>query len=323
MKLSTRLAAAFAAGIAIVFAPAAAAQDYPSRLIRIVVPFPAGDGSDRIARILAERMQSKWNQTVVVENRTGAGGNIGAEFVSKAPPDGYTLMVTPQFTLVINKSLYPKLNFDPNTFAPVSILVGGDLVLVTNPRVTATNVQELIALAKAKGGTMNYASPGTGSMGHLIGEYFKTREGVNIAHIPYKGGTPALMDLLAGQVDMMFVALGPTVSHVKAGKLRALGVTGEKRSRSLPDAPLMSAVLPDFVFTYWFGMVAPPGTPPAITAKLSATMAEILRQPDVQQKVNDLSLEVVAGTPEQMEAAMARERERWERVIKATGVTAE
>jgi tripartite-type tricarboxylate transporter receptor subunit TctC len=323
MNWWTRLAGPLLAGVAILQAPVATAQDYPSRLIRIVVPFPAGDGSDRIARILAERMQAKWNQPVVVENRTGAGGNIGAEAVSKAPPDGYTLMVTPQFTLVINKSLYPKLNFDPNAFAPVSVLVGGDIVLVTNPRVPASNVQELISYAKSKGGAVNYASPGAGSMGHLIGEYFKTREGVNIAHIPYKGGTPALMDLLAGQVDMMFVALGPTVPHVKAGKLRALGVAGEKRSRSLPDVPLMSTMLPDFVFTYWFGMVAPPGTPQAITSKLSATMAEILKQPDVQQKVHDLNLEVVAGTPEQMEAAMVKERERWERIIKATGVTAE
>jgi tripartite-type tricarboxylate transporter receptor subunit TctC len=287
------------------------------------VPFPAGDGSDRVARILAERLQVRFGQSVIVENRIGAGGNLGAESVAKSPPDGYTLMMTPQFPLVINKSLYPRLGYDPNAFVPVTMAVAGDMVLVTKPGLPVNSVQELTAYAKAHPGTLNYASPGAGSMGHLIAEAFKSRAGVDIAHIPYKGGTPALMDLLGGQVDMMFVALGPTVQHVRAGKLRALAVTGDKRARAFPEVPLMSPSLNDFVFSYWFGMVAPPGTPAAIAAKLSAAIGDVLKQPDVQQKLMELNLEPVASTPEQMTAVMARERERWAAIIRAGGITAE
>lgn len=305
-------------------APSAQAPaDYPNKLIRIVVPFPSGDGSDRIARILAERLQAKWGQSVIVENRPGAGGNLGAESVAKSAPDGYTLMITPQFPLVINKSLYARLGYDPNAFVPVTIVVAGDIVLVTKPTLPVVNVQELVTYAKAHPKTLNYASPGAGSIGHLIAEHFKSRVGADIAHIPYKGGTPALMDLLGGQVDMMFVALSPTVQHVRAGKLRALAVTGEKRSRAFPEVPLMSASWPDFVFSYWFGMVAPPGTPPAIANKLAAAVAEVLKQPDVQQKVSELNLEAVASGPEQMSATMSRERERWASIIRAGGITAE
>jgi tripartite-type tricarboxylate transporter receptor subunit TctC len=302
---------------------AALAQEYPSRLIRIVVPFPTGDGSDRTGRMIAEKLQAKWGQPAIVENRTGGGGNIGAELVAKAPPDGYTLMYTPNFTLVINKSLYKQLGYDPDAFVPVSIAVAGDTALLTHSRVPANSVQELIAYAKANPKGLNYASPGAGSQGHLIAEYFKSRTGVNITHVPYKGGTPALMDLLGGQVDMMFVAVGPTVQHVRAGRIRALAITGANRSRSLPEVPLLSETLPDFVFGYWFGMVAPPGTPAAITNRLSAAIAEALQQPDFAQRLIELTLEPVGSTPEKMNEVMRAERERWGPIVRTSGATAE
>jgi tripartite-type tricarboxylate transporter receptor subunit TctC len=232
-------------------------------------------------------------------------------------------MYTPNFTLVINKSLYKQLGYDPDAFVPVSIAVAGDTALLTHSRVPANSVQELIAYAKANPKGLNYASPGAGSQGHLIAEYFKSRTGVNITHVPYKGGTPALMDLLGGQVDMMFVAVGPTVQHVRAGRIRALAITGANRSRSLPEVPLLSETLPDFVFGYWFGMVAPPGTPAAITNRLSAAIAEALQQPDFAQRLIELTLEPVGSTPEKMNEVMRAERERWGPIVRTSGATAE
>lgn len=305
------------------FSLAAHAQDYPGKPIKIIVPTPAGGGSDRVARLIAEKLRGKWGQTVTVENRAGGGGNIGAEVVSKAAPDGYTLLFTPQFPLVVNKSLYSKLNYDPDAFVPVSVAVAGDMVLLVHPKIPVTSVQQLIAFAKANPDRLNYASPGSGSIGHLMTELFKSTAGVKAAHVPYKGSAPALMDLLGGQVDMMFVDLGSALQHIRTGKVRAIAIASDKRNPFLPHVPIISDVLPDFVFTSWFGMVAPAGTPPAVANKLSVAIAEALKQPDVTPRLQELSIEVIGSTPAQMGQVMKRDRERWGNVVRASGATAE
>jgi tripartite-type tricarboxylate transporter receptor subunit TctC len=309
--------------VLLAFSLASQAQDYPSKPIRIVIPTPPGGGSDRVIRLIAEKLRAKWGQTVTVENRPGGGGNIGAEAVARAAPDGHTLLFTPQFTLVINKSLYSKLSFDPDTFVPVSLAVAGDMVLLINSKLPITNVQQLIAFAKANPDRLNYASGGIGSMGHLMAELFKTTTGIKAAHVPYKGSSPSLTDLIGGQVDMMFVALGPALQHIRAGKVRAIAIASDKRNSLLPEVPTVSDTLPDFAFRYWFGMVAPAGTPPAIANKLSVAVAEVLRHPDVTPALQKLNIEVVGSTPAEMDKVMKRDRELWGAVLRASGATAE
>ncbi len=301
------------------------AQDsaYPNRVVRIVVPFTAGDSSDRIARLLAESFQAKWGQTFVVENRPGGGGNIGAGAVAHAPGDGYTLLFTPQFPLVVNKSLYPKLSYDPNVLLPVSIAVEGDMLLLAHPKLNANSVQDVIAAAKAAPEKINYASPGIGSMGHLIGEYFNTKAGVKTTHIVYKGASPALTDLLAGQVEMMFISVGAGLPHINAGKLRAVATTGDTRNVALPGTPLVSDVLPEFHFTYWFGMAAPPGTPKPIVDKLAEAMNEALAQPQMTQALRQFSLRAVGSGPQKMQQVMDQERPRWGSIVETSGAKAE
>lgn len=309
---------------AVVFSAAAYAQDYPSKPIKIIVPNPPGGGPDVIARIFAEKFQEKWNQPVIVENRAGSGGNIGAEVGFRAAPDGYTLVFTPHPALVINKSLYTKLNFDPDAFVPISVAVGIPVVMVVNPKVDAQNLQQFIALAKANPDKLNYGSGGSGGTPHIAGEYFKAKTGVKMVHVPYKGNAPAVVDLLSGQVDMMMLDLGPVLQYIRSGKLRALGVTADKRNPALPDVPAMSEVLPGFVVTAWFGMVAPPKTPAAIANKISAAMAEILKQPDVVKRLLDMgNVEPIGTTPEQMAQFMRSERQIWGKLIRDIGAKAD
>lgn len=304
--------------LALAFALAAGAQDYPSKPIKIIVPNPPGGGNDLVARFVMERLRDKWGQPVIVENRAGASGSIGAELVAKSPPDGYTLLVSPPASLVINKSLYPKLAYDPDAFVPVSIIVSGAGVLVVHPAVAAHNVQQLIAFAKANPDKLNYASQGTGTIAHLAGELFQSITGARSVHVPYKGSGPAIAGLLAGQVSMMFSELAPALPHINAGKLRMLAVGSEKRLASLPDVPALSEALPGFAFSYWIGMVAPAGTPAAIADKLSGAVAE-LKQGEAGKRLTDMSLEPVGSTPAQTAAFMKRESERWGNVIRVTG----
>jgi tripartite-type tricarboxylate transporter receptor subunit TctC len=306
------------------FALAAQAQDYPGRPIRIVVPFPAGGSADLIPRIVGEKLAAKWGQAVVVENRPGAAGNIGAELVYKSEPDGYTLLSAPPPPLVINQSLYKKLAFDPAQFVPVSVMAAIPNVLLVNPSVGASSVQELIAFAKAAPGRLNYASQGSGSTSHLTAEMFKSVAGkLQITHIPYKGTAPALTDLLGGQVDIMFDNLGVSLQHVKSGKLRALAVCSEKRIAALPDVPALSELLPGFVAIAWFGVVAPPKTPTPIAEKLSAAIAEVLKLPDVLKRLAELSAEPLGYSPAQMSAFMKQDAARWLEVIRSAGVKME
>jgi tripartite-type tricarboxylate transporter receptor subunit TctC len=302
----------------LMFSLAAGAQEYPVKPIKIVMPTPPGGSSDRMARVIAEKLRLKWGQTVTVENRPGAGGNIGAEYVAKAPPDGYTLLFTPQFPLVINKSLYTKLAFDPDLFVPVSIAAAGDMVLIAHPKVPFNNVQQMIDYGKANPDKLSYASPGSGSTGHLMMELFNSMSGTKSTHIPYKGSAPALMDVVSGQVEVMFVDFGSALPHIRSGKLRALGIASEKRNAHLPDVPTVTEALPDFVFPSWFGMVAPAGTPQPIAEKLSATIAEALKQPDVAKRLAEINVEAVASTPAEMARTMQRDRELWAKVIRAS-----
>jgi tripartite-type tricarboxylate transporter receptor subunit TctC len=276
------------------------AADYPNKMIKIVVPIPPGGGFDTVARLMAEKFRQKWGQTVVVENRPGAASNIGAETAFRATPDGYTLLFTPPAPLVINKSVYPKLSYDPDAFVPVAVIAMAPNVLLVHPKVPANNVQQLIALAKENPDKLNYASGGSGATPHLTAEWFKLASGAKITHVPYKGNVNAHLGLLQGQVDMMFGELSSALPVIRMGTAKALAVGSEKRSPFLPDVPTMAEVLPGFVSMSWLGVVAPPGTPSAIANKLSATIAEILKQPDIARQLHDMSFEAVGGTPAEM-----------------------
>lgn len=299
------------------------AQIYPAKPIKIIVPSPGGATTDTLARIIAEKLQEKWTQPVIVDDRGGAGGNIGAEEAIKSVPDGYTLMFSYPAPLVVNKALYAKLSYDPDSFVPISLVAIVPLVLAVNPDLAVSDVQQLIAFAKVHPNQLNYASQGYGTTGHLAGELFKSMAGIDIVHVPYKGSTPALTDLLGGQVQMMFVELSTVRSQINAGRLRALAVGSESRNRFLPDVPAMAEVLPGFQASTWFGMVAPPGTPAGIVGELSSAVSEAIHEPDVVERFADLSANMVGDTPAEMAAFLHQERERWRKVIQASGAKAE
>jgi tripartite-type tricarboxylate transporter receptor subunit TctC len=302
-------------------APAAAAQEYPSRPIRVIVPFPAGGTADVMPRIFGEKLAAKWGQPVIVDNRPGAAGNIGAELVYRAEADGYTLLSAPPPPLVINPFLYPKLGFDPSRFVTVGIMGAVPNVLLVNPRVPAANVQELIAYARGNPDRLNYASQGNGTTSHLTTEMFKALAGgLKIGHVPYKGTAPALAAVLGNETNLMFDNLGVSLPHALSGRLRALAVCSEARVSALPQVPAMAETWPGFVSIAWFGVVAPPGTAQKIAARLSSAIAEAIRLPDVAKRLADLSAEPVGSTPAQMAAFMKQDAERWRKVIESTGV---
>ena len=300
------------------------AQDWPSKPVRIIVPFPPGGSADLLPRVVGEKLSKQWGQPVIVDNRPGSAGNIGAAAVFQAEPDGYTLLSAPPPPLVINRLLYPKLAYDSTQFVPMSVIAAIPNVLLVHPSVKAGSVAELIALAKSTPGKLNYASQGSGATSHLTAELFKSMAGaLQITHVPYKGTAPALADLLAGQVDMMFDNLGVSLPHVKSGKLRALGVASTRRFRSLPDVPALAETLPGFESVAWFGIVGPPRTPSAIAEKVAAGVAETLRNPDVLRRLSDLSADPLGMTPAETAAFMKAETERWGAVIRSAGVKLE
>ncbi len=315
--------------VGLLLAASAWAQDpapgYPGRPIRVIVPFPAGGAADVLPRIVGERLAAHWGQPVVVENRVGASGSIGTEAVARAEPDGYTLLATPPAPLVINPSLYAKLAYDPAQFVPVTVMAAIPSVLLVNAsKVQANTLQEFVALVRANPDKFNYASQGTTTVSFLTTEMFKVAAGnLRITHIPYKGTAPGLAALLAGEVEAMFDNLGVTVQHVRAGKLRALAVGSERRVPSLPEVPAMAEFYPGFVSIAWFSVSAPPKTPAAIADKLSATIVEILREPNVAKRFDALSAEPIASTPAGMTAIMKEDAERWRNIIRAAGVKLE
>jgi len=300
--------------------PQADAQDYPSRPVKIIVPFPAGGTADVMPRVIGEWLSRKWGQPVVVENRTGAAGNIGAEAVAKAEPDGYTLLSAPPPPLVINQNLYPKLGFDPSEFVPIVIMGRVPNALVLNPKLPLNSVAEVIAYAKANPGKLTSATQGNGTTSHLTSELFQMMADLKFQHVPYRGSAPALTDLVAGSVDLMFDNLGVSLPLVKGGQLKLLGVATPKRMASLPDVPTIAETLPGFESAAWFAIVAPPKTPQAVVDKINADVNEALRQSDIVQRLTQLSAEPIGGTPQATAAYMREEIERWHKVIKAANV---
>ena len=315
--------AAFAAIAAIVFPYAALAQAtaYPTKPIRLVVPFPAGGATDILARAVAQKLTEVWGQPVVVDNRPGAGGNIGSELVAKSAPDGYTLEMGTVGTHAINPSLYAKMPYDHlKDFAPVILVAGVPNVLVVNPSLPVNSVRELIAYAKANPGKLNFASSGSGTSLHLSGELFKVMAGVEMAHVPYKGSAPALQDLIGGQVQLMFDNLPPSLPQIKAGKLRALGVTTATRAPALPDVPTIAeSGVPGFESSSWFGVLAPTGTPPAIIAKLNGEIAKWLSTPEASEKMLGVGANIAGGSPDDFARHIAAETAKWAKVVKDSG----
>jgi tripartite-type tricarboxylate transporter receptor subunit TctC len=309
---------ALLAGIAM--APPARAQDYPTRTVRIIVPFPAGGSADVIPRIVGEWLSRKWGHPVVVENRPGAAGNIGSELAYKAEPDGYTLLSAPPPPLVINQNLYPRLNFDPALFEKIIVMARIPNALVVTPKFAPKSVAEVIAYAKANPGKINSATQGIGTTSHLTSEMFQMMAGVKVQHVPYTGTAPALNDLVGGSVDIMFDNLGVSLALVKADKLRLIAVASPKRMASLSDAPTIAETLPGFESEAFFSVVAPPKTPSAIVDKINADINEALRQGDLAPRFAAMSAETVGGTPKETADYMRAEVERWNKVIKAANV---
>jgi tripartite-type tricarboxylate transporter receptor subunit TctC len=325
------LAAAVTALLALAPASGAAAQaekapsdGYPARPIRIVVPFPPGAGTDIIARMLAQVLGEAWRQTVIVDNRTGAGGTIGSDIVAKASPDGYTLLLGNVSTLALAPSLYPKLPYVPlRDFAPITLITTSHNVLVTHPSVPANSVKELIALAKARPGQLTYGSAGSGTTSHLGGALFAHMAGVQLVHVPYKGSAPAHVDLLAGQLQLSFSTIVTTLPFIKSGRLKGLAVTSLNRSPLLPHLPTVAETLPGFEVLVWQGIVAPAAAPRAIIARLNQEIAKSLHGPHMREYLAKQGLEAVGNTPEEFAAFIQSETGKWGKVIRLTGARAE
>lgn len=322
--MTTRLLAALAtAALFCAHMPTQAQAAFPDRPIRIVVPFSAGTSVDILPRLIAEKLAVRWSEPVVVENRPGASGNIGAEAVARAEPNGYTLLASPPPPLVINQNFYPKLAFDPAAFVPVTVIAQVPNVLVVAPKTGLRSIEELIALAKASPDKLSYASPGNATTPHLTAEWFKSVAGIHVVHVPYKGGAPALADLLGGHVDMMFANLGDVLPSITSGKLMVLAVASDTRHPALPAIPALSEHYPGFVSVAWYAIVAPPKTPPGIVEKLSSAIVETLKLPDVLARLGELAATPMGGTPAQTAAFMSEEAQRWRAVIAATGIHAD
>lgn len=301
------------------------AQVYPTKPVRIVNAFAPGGPSDLLARVVAQKLQEAWGQPVIVEAKTGAAGNIGMEFVARAPADGYALGVAPTGNLVVNPHIFAKLPYDPfKDFVPITLMATVENVLVVQPEVPAKSVQELVALARAKPGTLNFASPGSGSQAHLAGELLKSMTAIDIVHVAYKGTGPALNDVMGGQVTMMFSQMSSALPQVRAGKLRALGVASPKRSAAAPELPTVAEQgLAGFEAVSWYALVAPAGTPPEIVDRVQKEVARALQLPDVKERLAGLGAEPVGSTPAELAARMRTESARWAAVVKAAGIKAD
>ena len=302
----------------------ASAQNFPNKPIHIIVTFTSGGAPDTIARLIGERMSADWGQSVIIDNKPGAGGNIGADFVAKSAPDGYNIVVGTVGTHSINGALYPKMPYDMiKDFSPITLLATTPNMLVVHNDVPAKNLKEFIELGK-KEGKMSFASSGSGTSIHVSGELFKTVTGIDMTHIPYKGRASAIPDLLGGRVTMMFDNMPSSLPLVREGKLRALGVTSLKRSAAAPDIPtLAEAGLPGFEAVSWFAMFAPANTPKTIVSKLQLEIAKILKSPDISKRLLDIGLEPVGSTPEELAAYQISEIAKWAKVVKDSGAKLE
>ena len=313
--------ALFMIAVAVLSSTPADAEIFPDRPIHIVVPFPAGGSNDVVARFLGQKLSEIGGQSVIIDNRAGAGGNVGAEFVARSAPDGYTLLLTAPPPLAVNQSLYPHLAFDPAAdFAPIALVASVQIVLTVNPQVKAQSVSELIALAKAAPGTMNFGSSGYGSTNHLAGELFKSLAGIDIVHVPYRGAAPAMNDLIAGQIPILFDNMPAVQAQAHAGSLRALAVAGHARSPLFPELPTMiEAGVAGFEASSWFGLAAPAKTSPAVLKILTDDVIKALGDPDFAKRLSDVGAEPGSLSGEAFGAFLHAETEKWGKVVKDSG----
>jgi tripartite-type tricarboxylate transporter receptor subunit TctC len=325
MRSIQRYAACIAVAVAV---PAAAAQgapgttDYPTKPIRLVITYPPGGNTDLVGRAVAQKLSEAWGQQVVVDNRGGAGGVLGTVIAKQAPADGYTLLLGTSAGMVLNPLLMSKLPYDPlQDFAPVSLVIVNPQLLVTNPALAARTMKEFIALAKAKPGQLNFGSSGIGTPNHLGGEMLKAMAGINIVHVPYKGGAAAITDLIAGQVQLVISSAPSVVPHVKSGRLRALAIGSAKRTPALPDVPTVAeSGVPGYEYTTWYGIFAPAKMASAIVAKLNAEIVRMLADPQMVQRFQSQGGDPASSTPAELTAYMKEETVRWQRVIKTAGI---
>jgi tripartite-type tricarboxylate transporter receptor subunit TctC len=297
------------------------ASGFPSKPLRLVIPYPPGGGTDTIGRPFAQRLTESLKQQVIVDNRGGAGGNIGMELVAKSPPDGYTLVLALTAQLAVNPSLYKKLPYDPlKDFEPISLLASGPYLLIVHPSLPAKSVKELIALARARPGQINYASSGNGSGGHLAATLLESMANIRMQHIPYKGGGPALVDLLAGNVQVLFATYATSRAHIEAGRVRALGVSTAKRMSGVDIPTIAEAGLPGYDAGVWYAILAPAGTPRDVVGKLNSEILRALRSPEVKSLLEKANIETIGSTPEELTKFMKSEIEKWAKVVKAAKV---
>src|SRR5258706_5753143 len=308
-----RSALAAFAGIALAFA--VQAEPYPSKPIRTVVPFPVGGIADTFGRAIGAKLGETWGQPVVIENKPGAGGNIGADFVAKSPPDGYTLVMGNIGTHAVNQSVFKVMPYDTlRDFVPIAHVLDAEGLLVVNPSVNAKTVPELIALARAEPGKLSYASGGLGTTSHLAGELFKSMAKVDMVHVPYKGNAPAITDLLGGQTQLIFATMPTVLPQVKAGRLRAIAVIGPARTSAL-DVPTVAESLPGFEVSNWIGLFAPAGTPPEIVARINAEVQKIMRSPEIEKRLETEGAKFIPTTPQSFAAFQRAEAEKWAKAV--------
>ena len=323
--LQTLIAGALAVAAATLPHYALSQAAYPNKPIRLVVPFVPGGVTDTSGRLIADQLSKRLGQQVIVDNRPGASGNIGTQLVAASPPDGYTLVLAYDGTMVINPQVFEKISFDTlRDFSSVGKIGDAILILVSNPSLPAKTLQEVIALSKSQSGGLSYGTSGTGGTPHIAGEQLKLRTGANLTHIPYKGGGQAMTDVLGGQIPLVYTAVAGAQGQVKTGKLKAIAVSSAQRSRSLPDVPtFIESGVPDFEINSWVGLLAPAKTPKAITDKLNAELNAILKDPEIRDKLNVMGIAATPGTPEQFSEQMKRDLQRYGPVVKAAGIKAE
>ena len=327
MKLTHSLFRVAMASLALLFVLApigVGAQSFPSKPVKIIVPSTPGDGSDILARAIAQKLTERWGQPVLVENRPGAGGVVGTEAAARSPADGYTVIMGNAGSHAINQALYPKLSYDVvRDFAPITLVASAPNVFVVHPAVPARTVAEFIALAKKEPGKYSFASGGNGSSAHLNGEMLKSLAGIDMTHVPYKGSSPAITDVISGQVQLMIGNLPPILPHIKSGKVRALGVTTTTRFAATPEVPPVSETVAGYESLAWFGLFAPVGTPKELLAKWHVDSVAVLALPDIRERVAQLGFDVVGNTPEAYAALIRNDIAKWQRVVKASGARAD
>ncbi len=319
------LSSAMALGICMTTVKAQSTSDYPARPVRLIVPYPPAGATDIVARIVSQKLGEKWGRSVVVDNRPGAGGNIGTELAAKSAPDGYTLLIGATSNIGTNVSLYEKLGFDPvRDFAPISLVATSPQVIIVRPALGIGTLQELIALAKSKPGVLNYSTYGKGSLAHLTTELLKTSAGIDMVHVPYKGGGPAMTAVIAGEVQVTIVPISVALGQIKAGKVRALAVASERRFAGLPETPTFAeSGLAGFEAEAWVALLAPAGTAPSIVRKVSEDVATFIVTPEMREFLADRGLAPVGSSPEKLAAFIKSEIKRWGEVVKASGARAE